>query len=270
MIEQLAKDILDKKVILFVGSGVSASLEIPTWSGLVNKMGDELGYDPKIFSTFGDNLTLAEFYKSQTGSIGKLRSWMDREWHKESIKIEKSRVHNLIAALDFPIIYTTNYDRWIENSYDYKDKPYKKIVSVNDLRDLKDGETQIVKFHGDFDNDNSIVLTESDYFNRLDFESPLDIRLRSDAMGKSILFIGYSLTDLNIRFMFYKLMKAWDSAGQTDNRPKSFIFMQRPNPAQSEVLKQWGITTLTEDVDDPNIALQTFLENLCKSAKIEI
>ena len=45
----------------------------------------------------------------------------------------------------------------------------------------------------DFSDDSSIVLTESSYFERLEFNSPLDIKLRSDMLGKTILYIGYSL-----------------------------------------------------------------------------
>ena len=55
---------------------------------------------------------------------------------------------------------------------------------------MKDGVTRILKLHGDLDNENSLVLTETSYFERLPFESPVDIKLRSDTLGKSILFIG--------------------------------------------------------------------------------
>ncbi|MCD8493636.1 MAG: SIR2 family protein, partial [Geovibrio sp.] len=78
-----------------------------------------------------------------------------------------------------------------------------KIASVSDMTQIKDGVTQIVKFHGDFDNDDSLVLDESSYYERLEFETPLDIKLRSDVLGKSVLFIGYSLADVNLRFLFF-------------------------------------------------------------------
>ena len=32
----------------------------------------------------------------------------------------------------------------------------------------------------------TIVLDESSYFERLEFETPLDIKLRSDVLGKSV------------------------------------------------------------------------------------
>jgi SIR2-like domain len=94
--------------------------------------------------------------------------------------------------LDFPIIYTTNYDRWIESAYDaYKgDKSYTKIVTVSDIPAIQESKTQIIKFHGDLDIDDSIVLTESSYFERLNFDSALDIKLRSDAYPHVQVHLG--------------------------------------------------------------------------------
>src|SRR5204862_304382 len=83
----------------------------------------------------------------------------------------------------FRIVYTTNYDRWLEAAFEHHGRPYAKIVSVADLPGIRPDVTQIVKFHGDFADEASIVLDESSYFRRLDFESPLDIKLRADALG---------------------------------------------------------------------------------------
>src|SRR3954463_15916107 len=94
---------------------------------------------------------------------------------------------------------------------------------------VQEGITQIVKFHGDFDDDGSLVITETDYFNRLAFDAPLDVKFRSDALGKTVLFIGYSMTDLNIRLLLHKLWRTWQVSGYERDRPKSFVFMARGN-----------------------------------------
>src|SRR5450759_2545236 len=73
--------------------------------------------------------------------------------------------------------------------------------------------TDIVKFHGDFDREETLVITESHYFDRLEFEAPLDILFRSDALSRPILFVGYSLADINMRYLFHKLGKLWKAAG---------------------------------------------------------
>jgi len=262
MIADLATAIRDRRAILFVGSGVSASLGIPTWSGLVAEIARELGYEPDVFASLGASyLTVAEFYELRMGGIGKLRSWMDRKWTVDDAKLKASRVHNLIIDLNFPIIYTTNYDRFIEDSYQLHGVDFHKVVGLRDLIDIGHG-TQIVKLHGDFDDDSSLVISESDYFERLNFESPLDIRLRADVLGKTILFIGYSLTDINVRLLLYKMWKMWSDSGYQAEQPNSFVFLPKPDEIQNAVLENWGVHAITADVDDPNEALCVFLEEL--------
>lgn len=257
--EQLLEAYKQNNVILFVGAGLSMGLGIPSWNQLIEKIASDLGYDPEIYSTFGDNLALAEYYRLKNGNLGKLRSWMDRNWHSNDIKIDESKIHEIIANANFPLIYTTNYDRWIENAFDEYNQEYHKIINVGDLTKTDTTTTQIIKFHGDFDDDHSIVLDETSYFKRLEFETPLDIKLRSDILGKTVLFIGYSLSDVNIRLLFYKLTQMWKNNGQGNPQPNSYIFSPQPNPIQEEILKQWGISMLSSEIDHPGEALVDFM-----------
>lgn len=250
------------KLMLFVGAGVSANLGLPNWDALIAHIAGELGYDPKIFSTYGTHLALAEFYERKKGGLGALRSWMDREWHKPTTDISKSDVHRLITQGNFSRIYTTNYDRWLERAHDAFGVKYDKIASVADLVSVTDGRRQIIKFHGDFDADASIILGETSYFRRLDFNTPLDIKLRNDVLGSSVLFIGYGLNDINIRLLFYRLTEMWGRSTLASARPKSYVFTNRPNPVAQEVLSHWGIEMITSEEDDPQKALTNFLQDL--------
>ena len=250
------------ELVLFVGAGMSLSLGLPPWSALIDHMTRELGLDPAAFKSKISYLTLAEYFRLQHGSIGPLRSWMDREWHRGDISVQASRAHELIATGRFRLIYTTNYDRWLENAFDHFKRPYVKIVSVADLARLDPDATQIIKFHGDFENDNSIVLDESSYFRRLDFESPLDIKLRADILGRSVLFIGYSLADINIRYLFYRLSRLWQVSVPGVAQPVSYIFSPSYNPVQEAVLAQWGIQMISLERQGPSEALVEFLESV--------
>jgi hypothetical protein len=187
---------------------------------------------------------------------------MDREWHKPSIDISKSEMHQLIAEGNFPRIYTTNYDRWLEFAHDAHKVPFRKVANVGDLASLAEGQRHIVKFHGDFDDDESIVLTETSYYERLSFDSPLDIKLNHDVLGHSVLFIGYGIADLNIRLLFYRLTKMWGRNALASARPKSYLFTNRPNPVAEEVLSHWGIEMLVSEEDDREKALTEFLREL--------
>ena len=54
---------------------------LPSWSTLIEHMAEELGFDPEIVADPDINyFTLAEYYRLKQGSIGPLRSWMDRNW----------------------------------------------------------------------------------------------------------------------------------------------------------------------------------------------
>jgi hypothetical protein len=268
VLEDLIGAIRKRQAILFAGAGVSMTVGLPSWQTLIEHIAQELDVDLSGFSESDVNyLTLAEFYRIKQGSIGPLRSWMDRNWTIQEDKLKASRVHELICRLDFPIVYTTNFDRNLETAFDMHGRDYVKIVNAKDIARVQEGLPQIVKYHGDFDDDKSIVLAETDYLDRLSFESPLDIKFRSDALGKTILFIGYSMTDLNIRFLMHRLWKTWGGSGYERDRPPSYVFMLRPNPVEEAVLAQWGLRVLTERECPPEEALETFLAKLAEAVE---
>lgn len=263
----LAEAIRNQRAILFVGAGVSKNVGVPTTEEMVAEIAKQLGHDPETFRGLGDHRTLAEFYHLTKGTLGPLRSWMDVTWHRPEVDVRNSEIHQLIVELAFPIIYTTNYDRWLEKAYDAHGREYTKIANVGDLLEARAGVTQIVKFHGDFDDDASLVLTESSFFERLDFESALDIKLKSDALGRPVLFIGYSLTDINIRYLVFKLQRLWDSSSFTALRPKSYVFLRSANPVQERVMRARGIEPIVSKLDDPGPGLRQFLAELLEEVR---
>jgi hypothetical protein len=261
MIDNIKRSIKQQNTILFVGSGISATLGLPSWSQLIDHIASDLGYDGQLFKQYGDNLTLAEYYIIQKGHIGELRSWMDQNWSIDSNTIKESLIYKSIVTLNCPLIYTTNYDHCLETAFDVWGKKYKRIVSVEDFVSIPQQTTQIIKLHGDLIRDDSIVLTESSYFDRLNFDSPLDIKLRSDMLGKSILFIGYSLSDINIRILLYKLDELWKKSNNS-KRPQSYIFLPKPNPIQEAILNKRGIATIIGEETDRKKSTEKFLLKL--------
>ena len=262
---ELALAVKERRAILFAGAGLSMNVGLPSWQEFINRMGEELGLDTEnLLGPATSYHTLAEYYRIRQGSIGALRSWMDRNWKVSDEKVRASKMHALIVELEFPIIYTTNYDRNLEAAFAAHRCDFVKVANARDIAKTREGVAQIVKFHGDFDDDDSLVITETDYFNRLAFDSPLDIKFRSDALGKTVLFIGYSMTDLNIRLLLHNVWRTWQTSGYAKDRPKSFVFMARPNPMQKAILEQWGITALSGESEDPEEALTAFLAALKK------
>jgi hypothetical protein len=262
---ELVEAVRSRRCILFAGAGLSMAVGLPSWSQLIDHMRRELCLGEN--DTDAGYQTLAEYYRLQQGSIGALRSWMDRTWSVSEQRVAGSKVHDLIVRLDFPILYTTNYDKNLEVAYRLAGRGYAKIVNARDLTRAEDGCPQIIKFHGDFEEDASLVLAETDYFDRLNFDSPLDVKFRADALGRTVLFIGYSMSDLNIRLLLHKLWRTWVDSGRMKDRPPSFVFSPRPDPVRDLVLGQWGITVLSNGERSPEKALVAFLEQLVRDVE---
>lgn len=254
----------DGRLVPFVGAGLSKPLGLPDWSKLIGFIAKELNYDPEVFKLNGEDLQLAEYYVAIKGSIGPLRSEMDRLWNPADDLIEKSRAHRALVEMKLPLIYTTNYDRIIERAFAIRGAASHTIANLDDIASaLADTSTQIVKLHGTFDDDASLVLTETSYFDRLEFESPLDIKMRGDILGKTLLFIGYSFNDINIRYMLYKLHKMRRQMRREQLRSRSaFLTTFGSNEIQRTLLAQWDISIVDLDPVRPVDSLAEFLESL--------
>jgi SIR2-like protein len=254
------------RLILFAGGGVSQNLGLPDFKALVAHLAEEMHFKPDRFDA-SDYAIVAEAYYVTQAQLGKLRSWMDRAWHPEAVRIADSELHNLIVDLEFPIIYTTNYDRWLEKAFEARKRRYHKITNAADLTIAPAGATEIIKFHGDFEDDDSLVLTESSYFQRMQFETPLDIRLRSDSLARPLLFVGYSLHDINTRYLLYRLQELWKNSPHADQRPNSYILMTEPAEAQKIVLRSRGVLPITIASEDPGGATTQFLRELLAAVR---
>src|ERR1700674_4785567 len=81
------------------------------------------------------------------------------------------------------------------------DRQCKVIATEADMGD-RSNVAEVVKFHGDLNHPDQMVLSESDYERRLTLSTAMDYRLRSDALGRSLLFLGYSFRDWNVAYLF--------------------------------------------------------------------
>jgi hypothetical protein len=99
--DELAIAIKERRAILFAGAGLSMSVGLPSWQEFIDRMGEELGLADDSRRS-ADHHTIAEYYRIKQGSIGPLRSWMDRNWKVSEEKVRESKMHALIVSLDFP------------------------------------------------------------------------------------------------------------------------------------------------------------------------
>ncbi len=157
-----------------------------------------------------------------------------------------SPAHVELVNLGAPQIYTTNYDDLIETTHRSLGLPVNVVALGKDVAAAGQQITQVVKYHGDLRHESTLVLTESSYYNRLDFESAMDVKFRADLLGRSVLYMGYSFRDINIRLIWFKLNKMMEDIPTADRR-QSYIVRLEPNPVLEELYEAVGLKTLVLD-----------------------
>lgn len=241
-------------MIPFLGAGFSASLGLPSWEDMLRNVcaisDNALPFDEIMTSTGGDLLQVAEYlYLQHDRQIGPIRHQIEKSFAHRA-KPALSGPHIELVNLAAGQIYTTNYDDIIEQTYRDLALPVTPVILPKDVALANPDRTQVVKYHGDLAHERTLVLTESAYYKRLDFESPMDLKFRSDLLGKSVLFIGYSFRDINIRIIWFKLMDMMRDVPEADRRP-SYIVRFESNPALEELYAAVGLRTIVLNPDGP-------------------
>jgi len=170
----------------------------------------------------GDLKRVAWHYED-TLSRNRLMKRIKEEVHANKIA---SPVVHALAALDFPLVMTTNYDQLFEQSLRAAGKDPQLCVyspsAKNPTEDPTDDPTPlnpfVCKLHGDIDVPDSAVLTDEDYIQfvlRMSDKAPFHPVPETFLYRFKrwpTLFIGYSLIDYNLRLLFKAMRVNLDPA----------------------------------------------------------
>ena len=151
---------------------------------------------------------------------------------------QPSPMLHALAALDFPLVITTNYDQLFEQALAAAGKQPRVAVytpnleATTDYRDPTPQSPIVFKVHGDIARPETLVVTDEDYIQfvlRMSNKDPYDpvpLTLKFYLTGWTTLFVGYSLLDYNLRLLFKTLRWKIDSA----NVPDMYSVDHRPDP----------------------------------------
>ncbi len=109
------------------------------------------------------------------------------------------------------IILTTNYDEFIENTYNEASK-YEITKYIGQKGFFKDtfGYAELYKLHGCVESPQDIIITESDYQGFDENSVLISAKIISMMMHSPIIFIGYSLSDINVRKIISEFTRSLD------------------------------------------------------------
>jgi len=199
-LNNLVSDIRERRVVLWVGSGFSHYAGYPTGTELAeiiksHASDTEIQYLEKVHRLD----EVAQEFVSLKGSRDELLEILQDTFKKDPTSTE---YHAMIALLPhFKQIITTNYDTLFEQVYGTginviaTDEQIRRAVARN--------KVNLFKIHGDIGQPDTILITTDDY---VDFFSDernglLWNEIRSITSKYTILFIGYSLGDINVKYI---------------------------------------------------------------------
>jgi hypothetical protein len=223
MFERVIKLVREEKVSLFIGAGFSIEAHAPSVAMLREAILTQFDNDQQRSDHKNDSLAeISDFFVEEVccGSRNSLIELLQKQFQFTPAKMDD---HQALAKIPhFHNIFTTNYDTLLEDSYTGDIcQVIRKDADCAYLDDKK--PVKVFKIHGDFTNQDFVVITSSDYDNfykQRPNPQMWDI-VKNEFLTKHILFIGYSLTDDNI-------LDIISNISQTVNKNQKDMFLIAP------------------------------------------
>jgi len=195
LIEGFSQAAFERNAAWFIGAGVSIPSGLMTWTQLLSPLAKELDIE---LNAHDDLPAIAQYYINKaSGNRGPLVQYMKRCL---DVRSEPSTYHLEIARSSAATIWTTNYDRLMEDAL--SGLRTRVRVRESDFVELTDpGTVEIIKAHGSFgvSGADEFVIASEDYEDYAQHRPAMMARLRADLLTKSFLFVGYGYGDPNIR-----------------------------------------------------------------------
>lgn len=202
LIEIISSKILNDEAALFVAAGLSQSVGYCSWKELftpcAKKMKVEINDDTDLY-------LLAQYFVNTYGEP-ELIKIIEKQTNKISYE---SELITAILQLDIKNIWTTNFDKSLEQILLRKGIVTRTISHEKDLSTISNTQTNIFKLNGDISNLNEMIVTKSDYVNYLDNHEMFLTFLKKELATKTFLFIGYSFKDSLILDCLDKITKCF-------------------------------------------------------------
>lgn len=256
--QELLDDIRSGECVPIVGAGLSMnavlppSCKMPLWNDLGLEVAKRLN---QAFS--GDPKSELSAYCSKCSKFELVRLL------RKCLYISVARpgpVHTQFARLPFPQVLTTNFDFLLERAYDGVGKSYLPVVD-EDLIPFgqTDGETRILKMHGDLHHPSLMVVTEEDYDQFSIQRERMFQEVTHLLSHHSVMFVGYSIDDPDFRQIWSLVQKYFKAF-----RRPAYALLVGATSRQIETYERRGVTRAIslpgEAADYGQVLAEAFLQ----------
>lgn len=266
----------DTTPFLFVGSGLTRRyLGLESWYGLLNRFAVEVEDNEFAFEIYTDKAEDVGYTQGQYQKIAELiekdfnQLWYrnekyksSRETYKDEVKINKTSPFKIeianyiknsgellideyeeeinlfkkISEKSISGAITTNYDTFLEDCFE----GYDKYIGQEELLFSPiQGSGEIYKIHGCCDKPKSIIINEEDYKDFEEKNAYLAAKILTMFLEHPIIFIGYSLSDINIQNILKSIIKCL-SQENLEKLKNRLIFIEWNNGDDEDSISQFS------------------------------
>lgn len=243
-----------------------------SWSELVDYAAKRLGFeDPDLLRVRGTDLQILEYYRIKNNNeMAPLRNHFLTELAAPDDALKSSPIHSALAELsNCSIYYTTNYDDYIERALTVHGRRAQAVATESHIAEILKLDSQeqlktiqVVKFHGDLNSPERMVVSESDYEDRMALAEVEDQRLKSDLLGRAVLFIGYSFRDWNVSYLFRLINDQFGPLPSAPTGRRAYITIADPSDFEFELFRKRNIEVLPIRADHRAADIATLLRGL--------
>ena len=234
---------------ILAGAGLSKASGFVDWRELLKEIAQDLGLN---IDKETDLIAVAQYHQNKQMNRAKLDRLIVEAFTKDTAIHDN---HRLLANLPLDTVWTTNYDKLIEQAFGEAHRRVDvKKTAENLQHPLPGRNVTIYKMHGDVDSPQDAVLTKEDYETYDLHRELFSIKLKGDLVGKTFLFIGFSFTDPNIEYILSRIRSLLGK-----DKGEHYCVMrwpEKPVKAKYKVTKEYQTAKANYDYDRTKLELR--------------
>lgn len=254
---RLAQALIPERTILLFGAGASHTSGAPTSTELCRHLEQSLAKGESISADLAELSSILEQRYSRVALVDAIIARLS--------DLKPDPAIRTLAMYPWPSLYSTNYDRLVENAYSASGRPLGVIRSNWEWdNSFTAGITKLYKLHGCISEDrsrgsrSSMVITVEDYENTERYRQLLFNRLQLELAGNTACIIGYSLRDPYIQALVREALRLQREAAAPG---RIHVVVHELDDDRAAVWRARGVYSLVRgDLNDFAYALARELE----------
>lgn len=204
--------------VLFVGAGLSQGAGLPSWTGLLSRLLSWYDQNGIRLADLADIQKLIE-EKDLLLAAEAIKDVVNPEIFRRALSsiiedesLSPSATHLLLPTIPFAAVLTSNYDRLLEKAYG-KVAQLPLVITHNSgtalTAALHERRFYILKVHGTIEHIETIILGRRSYRELMHGNEAYVEHLRTLLRTKTLLFVGFSLSDPDLRLILDREQIIW-------------------------------------------------------------